>query len=133
MGIDGERLVLDYLSKVGDLAHSANIPSAERRQLVGRLRDEIGRQRSAVQGQERDADVKRILGGIGRPEEVVAAAGGAPDAAPWEAPPGAPAGDASPGRGRFGRFGRAMGARATAEDRTEPTPRAPAAPAELPA
>ncbi|NJQ08507.1 hypothetical protein HCN56_23755, partial [Streptomyces lonarensis] len=121
MGIDGERLVLDYLSKVGDLAHSANIPSAERRQLVGRLRDEIGRQRSAVPGEERDADIKRILGGIGRPEEVVAAAGGAPEDAPWQAAT-APPEDQPQGRARFGRFGRALTSRAAAGDRPEPAP-----------
>ncbi|NJQ17194.1 hypothetical protein [Streptomyces bohaiensis] len=132
MGIDGERLVLDYLSKVGDLAHSANIPSAERRELVGKLRDEIGRRRSAVQGQERDADVRRILGGIGRPEEVVAAAGGAPESAPWQSAASATAEEPAESRGRFGRFGRALTSRAAGDERRRPTPEAPAAPAASP-
>ncbi|MDB1088091.1 hypothetical protein PJ985_10990 [Streptomyces sp. ACA25] len=79
MGIRGEQLVLDYLSKVGDLAHTTSMSSAERNALVGQLREEIGRQRASLSREERDADVKRILKNMGRPEEVVAAAGGGAD------------------------------------------------------
>ncbi|WP_130798280.1 hypothetical protein [Streptomyces otsuchiensis] len=102
MGTDGERLVLDYLSKVGDLAHSTSMSAVERRELVGRLRDEIGRQRSSVTGQERDADVKRILRTMGRPEDVVAAAGGPSDGGGT-----ATAGAEVPSGGRAAEAGRA--------------------------
>ncbi|ARQ70102.1 hypothetical protein [Streptomyces marincola] len=74
MGIEGERLVLDYLSRVGDLAHGTQMSAQQRATLVNGLRDEIGRQRAAAGGAESGAQVKRILGRMGRPEEVVAAA-----------------------------------------------------------
>lgn len=86
VGIEGERLVLDYLSQVGDLAHTTSMSAAERRALVGRLRDEIVRQRSGAE--DGDAAVARILRGIGRPEDVVAAASS--DAAQVPAPRPAP-------------------------------------------
>ncbi|WP_093837661.1 hypothetical protein [Streptomyces aidingensis] len=82
MGIEGERLVLDYLSKVGDLAQATSMSANERRQLVTRLRDEIGRRRSAVTGEEKGEDVRRILRGMGRPEDVVADASGRAAGAP---------------------------------------------------
>ncbi|MCE7079100.1 hypothetical protein [Streptomyces sp. ST2-7A] len=102
MGIEGEQLVLDYLSRVGDLAHTTGLSPTERRDLVTRLRADITRRRSEVQGDESRADVKRILKGVGRPEDVVAAAGeratavpdprpAAPEPAPEPAPAQAPA------------------------------------------
>lgn len=82
VGIEGEQLVLDYLSKVGDLAHTTSMSAAERAALVGRLRTEIGQQRSRVDGEESRSDIKRILRQMGRPEDVVAnAAGGTAQAA----------------------------------------------------
>lgn len=86
MGIEGEQLVFDYLSRVGDLAHGTNLSAAERAALVGRLRDEIGRKRAEAGGAESQADVRRVLRGVGRPEDVVAAASGA-DGAPAPAVP----------------------------------------------
>ncbi|GAB2880359.1 hypothetical protein [Streptomyces mayteni] len=98
MGIESEQLVFDYLSRVGDLAHGTSMSAAERAALVGRLRDEIGRQRSAATGGgESRSSVRRILGRMGTPEDVVASAssgggggGGAPPPAPVPAAVPAP-------------------------------------------
>ncbi|MQS06419.1 hypothetical protein FNX48_004260, partial [Streptomyces sp. IF17] len=95
MGIEGEQLVLDYLSRVGDLAHTTGMSPTERRDLVTRLRADITRRRADVQGDESRADVKRILKSVGRPEDVVAAAGERAAAVPAPRPaapePAAPA------------------------------------------
>ncbi|GAA1897002.1 hypothetical protein GCM10009716_03810 [Streptomyces sodiiphilus] len=99
MGIEGEQLVLDYLSRVGDLAHTTSMSASERAALVVRLRDEIGRQRAANGGEERKSDVKRIIRSMGRPEDVVAraAGGGVPQhAAPAAA--GSGSGEGASGR-----------------------------------
>ncbi|TDC69891.1 hypothetical protein [Streptomyces hainanensis] len=110
MGIESEQLVFDYLSRVGDLAHGTAMSAAERAALVGRLRDEIGRQRSAATGGgESRSSVKRILGRMGKPEDVVAAASGgggggtpapaavaAPEAPAAVPPPRVPAADPGP-------------------------------------
>jgi hypothetical protein len=101
VGIEGEQLVLDYLSKVGDLAHTTSMSAAERAALVGRLRNEIGQQRSRVDGEESRSDIKKILRGMGRPEDVVANASGggtvtAPVPAQAAAPAPAPSAPASP-------------------------------------
>jgi hypothetical protein len=90
MGIEGEQLVFDYLSRVGDLAHGTSMSAAERAALVNRLRTEIGQRRAEAGGAESRGEVTRILGGIGRPEDVVAAAaedGAAPAPAPAAAAP----------------------------------------------
>ncbi|MFR9722721.1 hypothetical protein ACL02R_05005 [Streptomyces sp. MS19] len=86
MGIEGEQLVLDYLSRVGDLAHGTSMSAAQRAALVNRLRDDIHRARSAAGPAESRASVKRILGRMGSPEDVVAAAA-SPGAAPAPAAP----------------------------------------------
>ncbi|MDT0268136.1 hypothetical protein RM844_17785 [Streptomyces sp. DSM 44915] len=78
MGNDDEKLVFDYLSRVGDLAHGTDLSSTERARLVNRLRDEIGRQRADAAGGAGRGSVKRILGRMGRPEDVVAQATGGP-------------------------------------------------------
>ncbi|RBM17919.1 hypothetical protein [Streptomyces sp. PT12] len=94
MGIESEQLVYDYLSRVGDLAHGTSMSSAQRASLVSRVRDEIGRERAAAGGAESQAAVKRILGRMGPPEDIVAAAAhAAPPSAPTPptAPPSAPA------------------------------------------
>ncbi|WP_062217186.1 hypothetical protein [Streptomyces sp. NBRC 109706] len=86
MGIEDEKLVFDYLSRVGDLAHGTSMSAAERVRLVNRLRDEIGRER-AGSGAENRASVKRILGRLGSPEDVVAGAAGAGNSPPRAASP----------------------------------------------
>ncbi|SEN06906.1 hypothetical protein SAMN05216267_1001121 [Actinacidiphila rubida] len=74
MGVESDRLVFDYLSRVGDLAQTA-MPAAERMQLVAQLRNDIDRQRDGTSG-DSPAAVRRILGRIGTPDEVVEAASG---------------------------------------------------------
>ncbi|MFD7611874.1 hypothetical protein [Streptomyces sp. NPDC059828] len=73
MGIESDQLVFDYLSRVGDLAQRHQLSSGTRMQLVSSLRSEIDRQR-AQQGADSPATVRRILGRLGTPDEVVAAA-----------------------------------------------------------
>ncbi|MGW5355051.1 hypothetical protein ACWERV_31605 [Streptomyces sp. NPDC004031] len=92
MGVESDRLVFDYLSRVGDLAQTA-MPAAQRMQLVAQLRSDIERER---RGAESDADVKRILGRMGSPDEVVEAAAGKPGAERREEPP-PPAREPRPG------------------------------------
>lgn len=87
MGVESDRLVFDYLSRVGDLAQTA-MPAAQRMQLVAQLRNDIDRER---RGADSESAVRRILGRIGSPDEVVEAAAGRGDtprtAAPQEEPP----------------------------------------------
>ncbi|MEU9580891.1 hypothetical protein [Streptomyces chilikensis] len=104
MGIESDRLVYDYLSRVGDVAQQRQLPSATRMRLVTELRGEIDRRRSRTAG-DSPATVRRILDRLGSPDAVVAAAGGAvpaqrvpdPPAAPPVPPASAPAGAEGPG------------------------------------
>ncbi|MDT0428431.1 hypothetical protein [Streptomyces salyersiae] len=73
MGIESDQLVYDYLSRVGDLAQQQQLPSGARMRLVSTLRGEIDRQRG-TQGADTPATVRRILGRLGAPDELVAAA-----------------------------------------------------------
>ncbi|GAA3372711.1 membrane protein [Streptomyces sannanensis] len=73
MGIESDQLVYDYLSRVGDLAQQRQLPSAVRMRLVATLREEIDRRRSKS-GPDSPAAVRRILGRLGTPDEVVSAA-----------------------------------------------------------
>ncbi|WP_455351081.1 hypothetical protein [Streptomyces sp. SYSU K217416] len=73
MGIESDHLVYDYLSRVGDLAQQRQLPSGDRMRLVSTLRSEIDKQR-AKQTADNPAGVRRILGRLGSPEDVVAAA-----------------------------------------------------------
>ncbi|MFD5097826.1 hypothetical protein [Streptomyces albidochromogenes] len=100
MGIESDQLVYDYLSRVGDLAQQHKLPSAARMRLVAGLRDEIDRQRSAFGTPDSPAAVRRILGRIGSPDELVAraASGGAVPAAGSGAG-AAPQKEAAPARG----------------------------------
>lgn len=82
MGIEGDQLVFDYLSRVGDLAHGVSMSAGERAALVVRLREEIGRKRAEAGGADGRGDVQRILKKMGRPEDVVAAAAEAGQGAP---------------------------------------------------
>ncbi|QIP85891.1 DUF2157 domain-containing protein [Streptomyces sp. Tu 2975] len=79
MGIESDQLVYDYLSRVGDLAQQAQLPSGERMRLVTTLRTEIDKQRTKFGG-DSPAGVRRILGRLGTPDEVVASATSAPAA-----------------------------------------------------
>ncbi|MFJ3900187.1 hypothetical protein [Streptomyces sp. NPDC090025] len=77
MGIENDRLVFDYLSRVGDLAEQRRLPAEERRELVTGLRDEIERRRE-VRGER----VEGILDDLGSPAEVVDRAAPAAPTAP---------------------------------------------------
>lgn len=95
MGVESDRLVFDYLSRVGDLAQTA-LPAADRMRLVAQLRRDIERQRGDA---DSPAAVQRLLGRIGTPDEVVeAAASGAPAPRRPAGPPpaGPPAGSYGP-------------------------------------
>ncbi|MFE7517524.1 hypothetical protein ACFU8I_40795 [Streptomyces sp. NPDC057540] len=74
MGIESDRLVYDYLSRVGDLAQERHLPASDRMKLVSGLRNEIDRRR-ATQGEESPGAVRGILGALGTPDEVVDRAG----------------------------------------------------------
>ncbi|WP_256337721.1 hypothetical protein [Streptomyces fradiae] len=74
MGIESDQLVLDYLSRVGDLAQQRQLSSGDRMRLVSQLRQEIEQQRTKAA--DSPGAVKRILGRIGSPEDVVREAGG---------------------------------------------------------
>ncbi|MBB1255081.1 hypothetical protein [Streptomyces alkaliterrae] len=75
MGIETEQLVLDYLSRVGDLAHATSMTAAERARLVTGLRSTIDAERARTEGgASSPAAVRKILKGLGRPEEIVSAA-----------------------------------------------------------
>ncbi|CAL9482181.1 hypothetical protein SUDANB19_03061 [Streptomyces sp. enrichment culture] len=107
VGIESDQLVFDYLSRVGDLAHSTRMSAAERARLVGGLRGEIDKARAAEGGAVTKAAVRKILDRIGRPEDVVAAAAGGesprpptPSPSP-SAPSGATGADTPPSRPAF--------------------------------
>jgi len=76
VGIESDQLVFDYLSRVGDLAHSTSMTAAERARLVNGLRGEIDRMRAEQGGAESKAAVRKILTRLGRPEEVVSGGAG---------------------------------------------------------
>ncbi|MEW2413371.1 hypothetical protein AB0953_06565 [Streptomyces sp. NPDC046866] len=71
MGIENDRLVYAYLSRVGDLAQQRQVPSGDRMRLVAGLRDEIDRARARYEP-ETPAAVRQILERMGTPEEVLA-------------------------------------------------------------
>ncbi|MET7649298.1 hypothetical protein ABZS83_37950 [Streptomyces sp. NPDC005426] len=73
MGIESDQLVYDYLSRVGDLAQQQQLSSGTRMRLVSALRGEIDRQRVA-QAADTPGAVRRIIGKLGTPDELVAAA-----------------------------------------------------------
>ena len=77
MGIESEKLVYDYLSRVGALAQQQGLPSGERMRLVSGRRPDIDPRRSTG-GTDSRAGVKRIRANLATPAEVVAAAGGRP-------------------------------------------------------
>ncbi|MFE9865403.1 hypothetical protein ACFYPZ_22145 [Streptomyces sp. NPDC005506] len=73
MGIESDQLVYDYLSRVGDLAQQQQLSSGTRMRLVAALRTEIDRQRGS-QATDTPVAVRRIIGRLGTPDELVAAA-----------------------------------------------------------
>ncbi|MBY8884925.1 hypothetical protein K7472_08690 [Streptomyces sp. PTM05] len=89
MGIESDKLVFDYLSRVGDLAQ-ITLPAAERMRLVAQLRNDIDRARDGSAA-DSPAAVRRILGRFGTPDDVVAAAATTPREAEAPQPPQAPA------------------------------------------
>ncbi|WPW30453.1 hypothetical protein P6B95_25845 [Streptomyces atratus] len=78
MGIESDQLVYDYLSRVGDLAQQQQLSSGTRMRLVATLRGEIDRQRGEQSG-DAPAAVRRIIGRLGTPDELVAAAAASAD------------------------------------------------------
>ncbi|MEV4876033.1 hypothetical protein [Streptomyces cyaneofuscatus] len=73
VGIESDQLVYDYLSRVGDLAQQQQLSSGARMRLVSTLRGEIDRRR-ASEGADTPAAVRRIIGRLGSPDELVSAA-----------------------------------------------------------
>ncbi|MFF8845777.1 hypothetical protein ACF08N_24175 [Streptomyces sp. NPDC015127] len=118
MGIESDQLVYDYLSRVGDLAQQAQLPSGTRMRLVTSLRGEIDKQRSRFGG-DSPAAVRRILGRLGAPEAVVAAAA--------QAPAPAPPAPAPEDAGRRPKMPRQRGRRRIPRPRTDPAPQETAA------
>lgn len=129
MGIESEKLVYDYLSRVGDLAQQQGLPSGERMRLVSGLRADIDHRRSTG-GTDSPAGVKRILAKLGTPAEVVAAAGGRSsggEAAPGGSGGGSGGGSVSgagSGPGGSGGSGGSRGERAGGGTRTSGAARA---------
>ncbi|WP_371653379.1 MULTISPECIES: hypothetical protein [unclassified Streptomyces] len=122
MGIESDQLVYDYLSRVGDLAQQRQLPSAARMRLVSTLRDEIDRRRGKF-GSDSPAAVRRILGRLGTPDEVVESVttGGA-----YEAPPDVEtAGRGVPGQRDGGRGRRVAFPRPRAASPPAPPPPSP--------
>lgn len=78
MGIESDQLVYDYLSRVGDMAQQQQLSSGTRMRLVSGLRGEIDRQR-VKQAADTPAAVRRIIGKLGTPDELVAAAASSAD------------------------------------------------------
>ncbi|MFG2921815.1 hypothetical protein ACGFYA_09855 [Streptomyces sp. NPDC048305] len=108
MGIESDQLVYDYLSRVGDLAQRQQLSSGDRMRLVATLRGEIDRQRG-TDGSDSPAVVRRILGRLGEPGEVVAAAAesgadGTSLPTPRTAPAAADEGASAAPRARRGMF-----------------------------
>ncbi|WP_030941143.1 hypothetical protein [Streptomyces sp. NRRL S-646] len=88
MGIESDKVVYEYLSRVGDVAQQRQLPSAARMRLVSELRGEIDRRRAKATV-DSPAAVRRILSRLGTPDEVVAAAGSnasAPQSTPTHVP-----------------------------------------------
>ncbi|MGW0117641.1 hypothetical protein [Streptomyces sp. NPDC003327] len=81
MGNESDRLVADYLSRVGDVAQQRRLPADERARLVSGLRGEIDRRRATDAGaaETTETAVRGILGALGTPDEVVDRAGESPE------------------------------------------------------
>ncbi|MFD4589241.1 hypothetical protein [Streptomyces rubiginosohelvolus] len=97
VGIESDQLVYDYLSRVGDLAQQQQLPSGARMRLVSTLRGEIDRRRT-TEGADSPAAVRRIIGRLGSPDELVAAAARSADGTVPLPSAGAGAGGGEPQR-----------------------------------
>ncbi|TXL87282.1 hypothetical protein [Streptomyces sp. IB2014 016-6] len=132
MGIESDQLVYDYLSRVGDVAQQRQLPSGDRMRLVSELRGEIDKQRGKFGG-DSPAAVRRILGRLGSPDQVVgaAASGGtfadrqpAPDPSPDPVPEPRSGPKLPKQRGKLGR-GLGLGLGASREGRGPDRPSLP--------
>ncbi|WP_330458481.1 hypothetical protein OIB37_17190 [Streptomyces sp. NBC_00820] len=135
MGIESDQVVYEYLSRVGDIAHQRQLPSAARMRLVSELRNEIDRHRAKVTV-DSPAAVRRILDSLGTPDAVVDAAGGATGTI-GGARPGQPSSPAVPLQPAFGERepeAPRAGERRKGLRRAVPRPRSaePAVPADAP-
>ncbi|MEU3254414.1 hypothetical protein [Streptomyces sp. NPDC006997] len=74
MGIESDKVVYEYLSRVGDVAQQRQLPSGVRMRLVSQLRDEIDERRARAVV-DSPAAVRRIIARLGSPDDVVSAAG----------------------------------------------------------
>ncbi|WP_328865945.1 hypothetical protein [Streptomyces sp. NBC_00304] len=139
MGIESDQLVYDYLSRVGDMAQQQQLSSGTRMRLVSALRGEIDRQR-VTQAADTPAAVRRIIGKLGTPDELVAAAASSadgsvrlpqsPEAAPGPAKaPGVP----RPRRPKLRKDSRRSGRKDSSRKGASEPSEAPAAPAAAPA
>lgn len=113
MGIESDQLVYDYLSRVGDMAQQQQLSSGTRMRLVSALRGEIDRQR-VKQAADTPAAVRRIIGKLGTPDELVAAAASSADGSvplPQASEPGPakPPGVPRPRRAKLRKEGRGEG------------------------
>ncbi|MFG2767762.1 hypothetical protein [Streptomyces rubiginosohelvolus] len=97
VGIESDQLVYDYLSRVGDLAQQQQLSSGARMRLVSTLRGEIDRRRT-TEGADSPAAVRRIIGRLGSPDELVAAAARSADGTVPLPSAGAGAGGGEPQR-----------------------------------
>ncbi|MEU0695728.1 hypothetical protein ABZ349_17295 [Streptomyces niveus] len=145
MGIESDQLVYDYLSRVGDVAQQRQLPSGDRMRLVSELRGEIDKQRGKFGG-DSPAAVRRILGRLGSPDQVVgaAASGGtfadrqpSPDPSPDPAPEPRSGPTLPKQRGKLGRgLGLGLGQRpdgpSLPKQKRRSAPEAPAEPTALP-
>lgn len=127
MGIESDQLVYDYLSRVGDLAQQQQLSSGTRMRLVSELRGEIDRQRVA-QAADTPGAVRRIIGKLGTPDELVAAAASSGDGTPLlpqEPDTGGapPAGIPRPRRGKLRKDSSRKGASEAREAASGPSPR----------
>lgn len=127
MGIESDQLVYDYLSRVGDLAQQQQLSSGTRMRLVSELRGEIDRQRVA-QAADTPGAVRRIIGKLGTPDELVAAAASSGDGTPLlpqEPDTGGapPAGIPRPRRGKLRKDSSRKGASEAREAASGPPPR----------
>ncbi|MGZ0238066.1 hypothetical protein ACNFR4_37235, partial [Streptomyces sp. CPS1] len=68
MGIESDKVVYEYLSRVGDIAQQRQLPSSARMRLVSELRNEIDRDRARATV-DSPAAVRRILDRLGTPDE----------------------------------------------------------------
>jgi hypothetical protein len=130
VGIESDKVVYEYLSRVGDVAQQRQLPSATRIRLVTQLRDEIDRRRAKAVV-DSPAAVRRILDRLGSPDDVVTAAASGPGTGAAPQPPAAAVPvqrDDGPRAARPKRPGRALPRPRSAEPPPAPPAGAPSPP-----